>query len=98
MIRGEYVSTYKRHTSRLTLHGLNASITKALLDFSNARYEWEQWSNTPVKHEKAMDLFRSIANSEKMTNTLSDQYMLSVMCVVTTVGCLLDTDVCGITS
>jgi hypothetical protein len=76
MIRGEYVSTYKRHTSRLTLHGLNASITKALLDFSNARYEWEQWSNTPVKHEKAMDLFRSIAHSEKMTNTLSDQYML----------------------
>ena len=75
MIRGEYVSTYKRHTSRLTLHGLNTSITKALLDFSNARYEWEQWCRTPVKHEKAMDLFRSIANSDRMTETLGDQYL-----------------------
>jgi len=75
MIRGEYVSTYRRHTSRLTLHGLNSSITKALLDFSNARYEWEQWSNTPVQHEKAMELFRAIASSEKVQEQLSDQYL-----------------------
>jgi hypothetical protein len=75
MIRGEYVSAYKRHTSRLVVGKLNATITHAVSEYTNATEEWQRWAQTPVQHEKAMDLFRKIASSDKMREGLADQYM-----------------------
>ena len=75
MIRGEYVSAYRRHTSGLVVGKLNSTIADALVEFAKAGEEWQAWSKTPVKHEKAMDLFRAIASSEKMREGLTDQYM-----------------------
>ena len=75
MIRGEYVTAYRRHTSGLVVGKLNTTIADALVEFAKAGEEWQAWSKIPVKHEKAMDLFRAIASSEKMREGLTDQYM-----------------------
>jgi hypothetical protein len=75
MIRGEYTSAYKRHTSRLVVGGLNKTITDALHQFSEGAREWQRWSKTPVKHDKAMALFHAIAASAKMEEGLGDQYL-----------------------
>lgn len=75
MIRGEYTSAYKRHTSRLIVGGLNHVITNALHQFTEGAKEWQRWAETPVKHDKAMALFHSIAASAKMEEGLGDQYL-----------------------
>ena len=74
MIRGDYTSTYKRHTSGLVVAGLSSVITKALMQFTESAVEWERWAKTPVKHAKAMALFEAIADSAKMKDGLLDQY------------------------
>lgn len=74
MIRGDYTSTYKRHTSGLVVTGLSSVITKALLQFSDSEAVWQKWAKTPVKHAQAMALFEAIADSAKMKDGLIDQY------------------------
>jgi len=75
MIRGEYVSAYKRHTSRLVVSKMNDTIVHALTQYAIAADEWQRWSETPVTNEKTMDLFRAIAASDKMREGLSEQYL-----------------------
>ncbi len=75
MIRGEYTSAYKRHTSKLVIGGLSNVITNALHSFTDGAKEWQRWAETPVKHDKAMALFHAIAASAKMEEGLGDQYL-----------------------
>lgn len=75
MISGEYSSVYRRHTSGVTLHGIPNVVTKALLQFSNDAERWKVWAHKPVQHEAAMNLFRSLAVSNKAKDNLMDQYM-----------------------
>lgn len=75
MIRGEYVSTYKRHTSGVVVGSFEKTIRNALLEYGKATDEWQQWSETPVKHDKAIDFFKEIATNEKMRAGLVDQFL-----------------------
>lgn len=74
MIRGEFTSTYKKHTKGLMVGNLNLVVQKALLDFANGQHEWTKWAETPVKHNSVMQLFESISVSPKMRDNLLDQY------------------------
>jgi hypothetical protein len=74
MVRGEYAATYRKHTSRLVVGNLSATIKEAQEQFVKSQEEWNRWAKTPVKHEKAMALFREIATSTKMKDNLLDQY------------------------
>jgi hypothetical protein len=78
MIRGEYSSTYRKHTSGLMLDGIGNVVEKALLTFADSQKVWYDWARKPVQHEQAMNLFRVIAVSGKMRNSLTDQYMHEV--------------------
>ena len=75
MIRGEYVSAYRRHTSRLVLSKMNDTITHALSQYAIATDEWQQWAEIPVTNKQTMDLFRAIAASDKMRDGLTEQFM-----------------------
>lgn len=74
MIRGDYISAYRRHTSGLVVTGLPNIITTALQQFADSQQVWRKWIETPVKHAAAMALFENIAESTKMREGLVDQY------------------------
>lgn len=78
MIRGEYTSTYRRHTSGLIVGNLNSSVKAALQQFANGKEEWERWVKKPVRYEQAMKLFEEIAQSVKMKESLADQFTRDV--------------------
>lgn len=75
MVRGEYVSTYKRHTKGVVIGNLNKTIHAAFAEFAETVKEAATWSQTPVTHDKAMNLFRELATSDKMYDGLADQYV-----------------------
>ena len=75
MVRGEYMATYRRHTSQVVGGNLVPTVNAALAEYTIALDEWDQWSKKPVKHEKAMALFKAIASSEKIYDGLSDQFL-----------------------
>jgi hypothetical protein len=74
MIRGEYVSAYKKHSSRLVVTGLDNLVTKALMQFTESEVVWQRWVRTGVQHAAAMALFEKIAESAKMKEGLLEQY------------------------
>jgi hypothetical protein len=74
MIRGEYQSTYRKHTRLLTFDGLSNAITKALWTFEEGAAVWQEWAKKPIQHQQAMDLFRTIAASPKQRETLANHY------------------------
>lgn len=78
MIRGEYTSTYRKHTSGLIVGQLNLTIKSALHEFANGAEQWQAWAKKPVRFEQAMKLFEHIALSTKMKEGLSDQYTREV--------------------
>ena len=75
MIRGDYTTTYRKHTSGLVIDSVDAVIEKALLMFSDSEQLWTKWTQTPVKHAKAMELFHDIARSKRMAEGLANQYL-----------------------
>jgi hypothetical protein len=75
MIRGEYQSVYRKHTSGLMITGIADTVQHALDTFGKSQVQWEQWATTPVRHQAAMDLFRELASSDKLRVDLQDQYL-----------------------
>ncbi len=75
MIRGEYESVYRKHTSGVVVTGFGDTVRKALATFADSQRVWERWATTPVKHQAAMDLFRELASSERLAENLQDQYL-----------------------
>jgi len=75
MIRGEYSTSYRKHTKGLVVDNLGSVVTKALLSFSAAQDVWQQWAGTTVSATSVTEFFNKIAMSEKMKDGLSDQYM-----------------------
>jgi len=75
MISGEFQSTYNKHTSGLVVSGIDRGIERALETFAADQLKWKRWSETPVKHQAAMDLFKELANSEKLRDNLNAQYL-----------------------
>lgn len=74
MIRGEYTSTYRKHTSRLEVGDLDAVIEKALMTFASSQDVWAGWSRKQVNHDKVMAFFEAVSTSAKMRDGLIDQY------------------------
>lgn len=75
MIRGEYESVYRKHTSGVVVTGFGQTVRKALDTFADSQRVWERWAATPVQHQAAMDLFRELASSERLAENLQDQYL-----------------------
>jgi hypothetical protein len=78
MISGDFTSTYRRHTSRLEVVGMERAVTNALETFAVSQVRWRKWAHTEVKHAEAMQLFRDIAASPKLLESLTDQYTREV--------------------
>jgi hypothetical protein len=75
MITGDYHSTYNKHTSGLVLSGIDATIERAIESFATNQTRWGKWTETPVKHQAAMDLFKELASSAKLQDNLAAQYL-----------------------
>ena len=75
MISGEFESTYRKHTSGLEMSGIARTIERALKAFVDSQTKWRRWAETPVKHAAAMELFKELANSDRLCENLSQQYM-----------------------
>jgi hypothetical protein len=75
MIRGEFTTTYRKHTSRLVIDNLTDTLDNAIEGFVLAQPKWHAWAAKRVKHEDAMNLFRSIANSPRLYDNLGRQYL-----------------------
>lgn len=75
MIRGEYQSVYRKHTSGLILSGVADAVDKALDVFANSQNVWREWARKPVRNMDAMELFRELARTDRLTEKLSDHYM-----------------------
>lgn len=75
MIRGEYESVYRRHTSGLVVSGISESVDKALTTFANSQNVWREWARKPVRNMDAMELFRELARTDRLTEKLNDHYM-----------------------
>ena len=75
MISGEYQSTYHKHTSGLVISGIDDAVRRAGDAFVSSQERWQKWAKTPVKHQAAMELFRELANSDKLREKLNDQYL-----------------------
>lgn len=78
MIRGEYTSTYKKHTSGLVVGHLNTTVKEAVLEFAKGSEQWNAWAKKPVRFEQAMKLFEDIALSARMKDNLNDQFTREV--------------------
>jgi Domain of unknown function (DUF932) len=76
MIRGEYQSTYRKHTAGLVVSGIDHAITSSLESFAADQAKWRKWAATPVRHSDAMQLFKDIAQSVKLQEGLTEQYMV----------------------
>jgi hypothetical protein len=74
MVIGDYISTYKKHTSGLVVSDLTTRIKDAIALFSGIQDTWGKWSRTPVKHDTTMALFDAVSTSKKMREGLVDQY------------------------
>ena len=75
MISGEHQSTYRKHTSGLVVEGIDRVVIDALDTFASNQQTWRKWAETPVKHADAMQLFRDIAQSVKLQESLTAQYL-----------------------
>jgi hypothetical protein len=75
MIIGDYQSAYNKHTSGLVVSGIGDSVEQALHVFVDNQVKWQRWVNTPVRHEKAMELFKELASSDKLRENLGQQYL-----------------------
>jgi hypothetical protein len=75
IISGEHQSTYNKHTSGLVITGVDRIIERALETFANNQTKWAKWTQTPVKHAAAMDLFKELAASDKLCENLGMQYL-----------------------
>ena len=78
MISGEHQSTYNKHTSGLQISGVGRIIERALETYASNQIKWQQWVETPVKHQAAMDLFKELANSDKLRENLTAQYLREI--------------------
>ena len=75
IISGEHQSSYNKHTSGLVVAGVDRIIERALETFAANQVKWKRWTETPVKHSAAMELFKELANSEKLRENLNTQYL-----------------------
>jgi hypothetical protein len=75
MIHGEYQSVYRKHTKLIEVAGFGNTIAKALGQFNLNQHKWDRWARTPVKHQAAMDLFKELASSERLSENLANQYL-----------------------
>lgn len=74
MIHGEFISTYRRHTSGIIVGNLSHTISQALLQFATQQDVWRKWDKTPVKLDDVAALFDKVSTSAKMREGLLDQY------------------------
>lgn len=74
MIHGEFVSTYRRHTSGIMIGNLANTISGALLQFASQQQVWSKWNTTPVKFDAVTELFDAVSSSTKMREGLLEQY------------------------
>ena len=74
IVVGDYVSTYKKHTSGLVVSDLTSRIKDALIQFSDAQNTWIRWTHTAVRHDATMKLFDAVSTSKRMREGLVDQY------------------------
>jgi hypothetical protein len=75
IISGEHQSSYNKHTSGLIVAGVDRIIERALETFASNQTKWKQWTETPIKHSAAMELFKELASSEKLRENLNTQYL-----------------------
>lgn len=75
MIRGDYASTYNKHTAGLTISNFTNVIEDALRKYEEAKPVWLRWTQTKVPFASAMQLFKDLAKSDKLAQNLSDQYV-----------------------
>lgn len=76
MIRGEYDSTYRRHTSGLVIEHLDTTVARSINTYVKATHEWRKWTKTPIAHEAAMNLFRAIARTPSQLDKFSDRWLV----------------------
>ena len=74
IVVGDYVSSYKKHTSGLVVSDLTTRIKDALVHFTDAQSVWRKWTVIPVKHDQTMAFFHGVSSSKKMREGLIDQY------------------------
>ena len=75
MVNGEHTNAYRKHTSGLMIEGISHAVEQALEMFNDSKSKWQRWSEKPVTHGEAMQLFRDIAQTAKLQENLSDQYL-----------------------
>lgn len=75
IIAGDFTSTYRKHTSRLEVQGIDAAVKNAFDTFATSQVKWKEWAHKPVQHAAAMELFREIAASTKLQEGLQQQYL-----------------------
>lgn len=78
IVIGDYISTYKKHTSGLIVSDLTTRIKDAIVQFTDTQQVWRRWTETQVQHNKTMALFHAISTSKKMREGLADQYAREV--------------------
>jgi len=78
MIRGEFESVYRRHTSGLVVGDLSENIDRALVAFADSESKWRRWSHTPVTREQTMMFFREIVKSPTLVDKLADRWLYEI--------------------
>ena len=78
MIRGEYQSVYRKHTSGLDPDWCCRCSGQGTEAFADSQNVWREWARKPVRNMDAMELFRELARTDRLTEKLSDHYMREV--------------------
>jgi hypothetical protein len=78
MVRGDYSTTYKRHTSGLIVSDLRGLVTQAIMSFADSSKVWESWAIKRVSADTVSRFFNAISPSRKMREGLFDQYLREV--------------------
>jgi hypothetical protein len=75
MIRGDFVSSYHKHTSGLQVMSFGNVVHRALQSFEESKPMWARWTKTRVQHSAAMELFKELATSQRMVDGLGHQFL-----------------------
>jgi len=75
MIRGEYATMYRRHTSGLVIPQLREHIDKAIAAYADSALAFTRWADTPVTREDTMAFFHAVAKTPSRFEHLSNQWL-----------------------
>ena len=76
MIRGEYESMYRRHTSGLEIVNAVDVVTQAIATFTSASRVWADWSARRAERNATIAMFRSFAGSDTLYEKLTNQWLV----------------------